>query len=316
MLNTLKLEQIDPTLINLTGIRILVIFSLLLNSPKTAEEINEYFKQNNYPKELFSVDTLRNDINALKCAGCNITRADKTNHFKYKMISHPLELDIDEETAECLNRFYKKIYNCLSISQLVDMENLFNTIAEYTKNEKVSEYIKGISLLKNIDKNNIKTLLQAEKNRHTISFKYKSPNSGILSYKFKLCYMNFRSEKLYINGYNITYNNIFSFLPVNNIIYPITINLEDTAISPNEIKVIYELKNEAMKNFINKSDERIIAIYPDKIVVEHIAYEFFKLNQKILEYGPNCTVIYPESVKNYTINTLKQMYEVYKNDEL
>ena len=82
MLNSLNLSDINPSLINLTGIRLLVLFSLLLESPKSAEEISEYFEQNNYPKENFSIDTLRNDINALKYAGCSITRADKSNHFK------------------------------------------------------------------------------------------------------------------------------------------------------------------------------------------------------------------------------------------
>ena len=95
MLNVLKLENIKPMLVNLTGVRLLVIFSLLLESPKTAEEINEYFEKNNYPKEIFSIDTLRNDLNALRYAGCDISRADKSNNFKYMIASHPFQLNID-----------------------------------------------------------------------------------------------------------------------------------------------------------------------------------------------------------------------------
>lgn len=314
MLNSLKLEQINPISINLTGIRLLVIFSLLLESPKAAEEINEYFEKNNYPKECFSVDTLRNDINALRAAGCEITRADKTNCYKYKLLSHPFELDIDETATESLSRFYKKAYPHLNLTQLMNFEDLFNLLALYTKRDLISEELKGISLLKSIDKELLKTLIKAEQNKYVISFRYKSPTSGILEYKFKLCYLNFRSEKLYINGYNITYNNKFSFLPVSNIISPITIHIDDKQINTNEIKVLYELKNEAMANFQENFNEKIIEKYSNKIIVEHIAYDFFELNQKILEYGPNCTVISPKEVREYTISTLKQMYEIYKHD--
>jgi len=314
MLNSLKLDTINPTIINLTGVRLLVIFSLLIESPKTAEEINEFFERNHYPKENFSIDTLRNDLNALRYAGCEITRADKTNNFKYKLASHPFELNISMQTVENLAQMYDRIYNSLNIDQLISLENLFNTIAIYTKNEDVSEYIKGISLLKDINKDTLKTLLHAEKNKYTISFEYKSPYSGILNYKFKSIYLNFRSKKLYINGFNCTYNNKFSFLPVTNINSPITIHIEDNYVDSEEIKVIYELKNEAMQNFQESFNERIIEQHSNKIVVEHIAYEYFKLNQKILEYGPNCTVISPNDVREYTISTLKQMYEVYKND--
>ena len=200
------------------------------------------------------------------------------------------------------------------IWQEVSLENLFNLLASYTKRESISEQLRGISLLKNLDKEILNTLIKAEQNNYVISFKYNSPASGIIDYKFKLCYLSFRSEKLYINGYNITYNNKFSFLPISNIISPITIHIDNEQISTDEIKIIYELKNEAMQNFRENFNEKIIEKHDDKIVVEHIAYEFFKLNQKILEYGPNCTVISPESVRNYTISTLKEMYEVYKND--
>ena len=173
MLNCLKLEQINPISINLTGIRLLVIFSLLLESPKTAEEINEYFEINNYPKECFSIDTLRNDLNALRYAGCEITRADKTNDYKYKLLAHPFELDIDETEVLNLSKLYKKAYIFLDIPQLINLENLFNLLANYTKKESVSEELKGISLLKDIDKELLKTLLTAGKNKNIISFNYK-----------------------------------------------------------------------------------------------------------------------------------------------
>ncbi len=315
MLNSLNLESIKPTEINLTGVRLLVIFSLLLKSPITAEEINEYFEKNNYPKETFSADTLRNDLNALRQAGCEITRADKTNQFKYKILSHPFEITVDNATVKAIFKLYKQIYTSLKISDLIYFEEFFNFLSAYNTNEENSEKLRGLSKLKDIDKDLLKSLLQAENTGHTISFDYNSPTSGKIKYTFKHCYMNFRSEKLYLNGYNLTYNK-YSFLPVSNIISPIIIHTEKDLANDNEIKVICELKNEAMLYFKEKPDEKIIEKYTDKIVVQITSFDFFKLNQRILEYGPNCTVISPESVRNYTINTLKQMYEVYSHEQI
>ncbi|MBR1680187.1 hypothetical protein IJ707_00165, partial [bacterium] len=153
MLNTLRLEDIKPESINLTGVRLLVLFSLLLESPKTADEINEYFERNNYPKDTFSTDTLRNDLNALRYAGCNITRADKSNNFKYTLTTHPFELFIDKDIAMSLYKLYNKSYKYLTVEQLIKIENLFCTLADYTSDDDTSEFLKGISLIKNIDKN-------------------------------------------------------------------------------------------------------------------------------------------------------------------
>ena len=314
MLNTLNLQNIDYSTVNLTGIRLLLIFSLLLDSPKTSDEINEYFKNNNYPNDIFSIDTLRNDINTLRIAGCEITRADRTNQYKYNLLSHPFELNIDWAIAESLLNLYMRVYDSLTIRQLISLENLFNKLSIYTKDEDIAEYLRGISLLKDINKDILKTLLKATECNYTVSFDYNAPYSGVLNYKFKICSLSFRSQKLYLNGYNITYNNKYSFLPIDNIISPITIHIDDDSINSYQIKVIYELKDLAMINFVEKPDEKIIEKQQDKLLVEYTANEYFKLNQKILEYGPNCTVIYPESVRNYTISTLKQMYEVYSNE--
>ena len=137
VLNSFKLEDIKPLLINLTGVRLLVIFSLLVESPKTAEEINDYFVKNNYPKDLFSSDTLRNDMNALRLAGCMISRADKHNDYKYNLISHPFELNIDMDFAKNLAKIYNRTYKDLKLRDLVLIENLFNELAKYTDNEEI-----------------------------------------------------------------------------------------------------------------------------------------------------------------------------------
>lgn len=312
VLNSFKLEEIKPLLINLTGVRLLVIFSLLVESPKTAEEINDYFVQNNYPKDLFSSDTLRNDMNALRLAGCIISRADKHNDYKYNLISHPFELNIDMDFAKNLAKIYNRTYKDLKLRDLVLIENLFNELAKYTDNEETSEFLKGISLIKNIKKDTLRNLLNAQKSQGKIQFEYKSPK-GKSNIEFIVEDFEFRNKKLYINGYNITHQNN-SFLLVSKIASPITFFLRKEEIENATFKVTYELRNNARINFEEKEDEKIIKSTKDVLTVEFSTDNKFKLIQKILSYGPNCVVISPTEIREEIIKKLKDMREVYRNE--
>ncbi len=312
MLNSLKLEEIKPILINLTGVRLLVLFSLLLESPKSAEEINLYFERNNYPKEIFSADTLRNDLNALRYAGCDITRADKSNDYKYTLISHPFELCIDMDIAVNIHKLYDKSYKYLPIEYLIKLENLFNILADYTIDKDVSEYLRGISLIQNINKTLLTTLIKAVRRKSTISFTYRAPNIGKTDFEFSLEKFTFRSKKLYIDGFNKTYNKS-GYLLVSRIISPISENIQKDFISKPLLKVIYELKNSAKLNFNETEHEKLIETNKEKIIVEYSSDSNFKIIQQVLSYGPNCTVIYPENIKQSVINELKRMYEVYND---
>ena len=73
-----------------TGFKSLMLFSLLLESPKSYSEICEFFKNHDYIKEEISIDTLRVYLTSLKRSGCEIIRTKKEEGGKYKLISHPL----------------------------------------------------------------------------------------------------------------------------------------------------------------------------------------------------------------------------------
>jgi len=312
MLNAFKLEDIKTVLINLTGIRLLVIFSLLIESPKSAEEINDYFEKNNYPKDMFSLDTLRNDLNSLRIAGCQITRADKSTNYKYRLISHPFELRVDYEVAKNLSKLYNQTYKYLSIEQLIIIDDLFDIFSNYAADIKTREYLKGISLIKNLNKNLIKDLVHAANKKLVISFTYKAPNIGKQNYDFKLYNLEIRSKKLYINGFNKTYN-CNSFLLVSKIVSPITFNINNENVEYKTYNSICELYNTEIMNFEENENDKLIKRENDKIIVELTTDNYFKLKQKILAYGPNCTVISPEYLREDIIKTLKIMREIYKN---
>lgn len=316
MLNNLQLKDINPVIINLTGVRLLVLFALLVESPKSAEEINAYFQENNYPKDLFSVDTLRNDLNALRNAGCTISRADKSSHYRYNLSSHPFELNIDKSMALSFSKIYHKYLKILPVQYLISIDNLLNILSDYTTDKESAEILKGISIIKNIDKDIIETLTIAIKHKNTVLFKYKAPYIGVVDYEFIPDKFEIRSKKLYINGYLKNYNRS-SFLPISRITSKVTerLKLNETKPINKEIyTTIYELRNTAKLNFTENEEERILETNIDKIIVEYKTDSFFKITQKVLSYGPNCTVLGPEGARIMIINTLQQMRKIYENE--
>ncbi len=313
MLNSLRLEDIKPELINLTGVRLLVLFSLLLDSPKTAEEISDYFEKNNYPKSIFSIDTLRNDMNALRSAGCKISRADKSNNFQYKLLSHPFEMTITMDLAKSFEKLYNNIYSRLPIQQLLLIENLFETISKYALDIETAEYLNGISLLKRLNKDILNDLVKAKNCKNKISFVYNSPNTGKQDIEFYVNNFEFRSKKLYIDGYCPNFKDN-SFLLVSKITSPIMFHLEKGLIQDLTKTVVLELKNASFLNYQPVENETVIEKNNNSLRVEYKSDNDFKLMQKILAYGPDCTVISPEEVRQSVKEKLKSMLEVYKND--
>lgn len=310
MENICKLSDVNPILINLTGVRLIVLFSFLLDAPRSAEEIYQHLQDYDYPKDAISIDTVRNDMNSLRQAGCVISRADKANDFKYKLISHPFELNIGMNLAKALSKLYNKGLESYSIKHLIYFDNLFLKLAKYTKEENVAEYLMGISLIKNIDKELLKNLYNAYKREQPVTFSYNAPNSGLQSIKLVIENFEFRSKKLYINGYSITHKDNAFFL-VSRIIAPITIHLKKEN-TPNLTKVVkYELTNIEMAKYCQLENERIIEQNKKHIVVELTSNNEFKITQRLLAYGANCKIVSPNTFKTKMINTLKSMEQAY-----
>ena len=78
--------------------------------------------------------------------------------------------------------------------------------------------------------------------------------------------------------------------------------------------VILELKNASFLNYQPTENESVIEKNNNSLKIEYKSDNDFKLMQKILAYGPDCTVISPEDVRQSVKEKLKSMLEVYKND--
>ena len=227
-------------------------------------------------------------------------------------MSHPFELLIDKNNAKNISKIYNRSYKFLTVEQLLSIEKFFNLLANYTPDEETSEYLRGISILKRIDKTLLNDLIYACNNKHSIEFDYRAPNSGKIHYLAIPKEFYIRSKKLYINIYCENYEKNL-YLPVKNIISPITINLSSSNKNKYKVWVKYELTGIAAKNFVEQSDEVLIETKEDRKIVKYTTDTYFQITQKVFSYGPNCKIIEPIFVRDFNVNKLIAMYEEYKN---
>ena len=114
----MKTKTVTYNLMSFTGFKALYFFSLLLEAPRSYEEINEAFMQHEFIKESISIDTFRVYLTSLKRAGCEIIKTRRVEGGKYKMLSHPFQLKITDDQVKSLVKIYKMISKNIEVDEL------------------------------------------------------------------------------------------------------------------------------------------------------------------------------------------------------
>lgn len=302
-------NTVSCNLMSLTGYRTLIILSALMESPKSNNELNEYFLNNQYIGEKFSNDTLRIYINSLRAAGCEITKANKTNTKKYKLVSHPFTYDVPKTQLKALQKLYKNTYEKIKIKDLIALENFFAKLSTYINDEGSKEILKNISALKHIDKSLLNDLLIHCNNKNQITFLYNSPKSGEKEIEIIANKLSFKSDKLYLWGSNLTHRE-YSFFSVERILQICSIKLAKSAETFPKLKVICEVCDSDYKPL---EGEKIIENIHNKLTIEITSENEFSLVQRILYMAGSCKVLHPLEFKNKILSKLKMMEENYEN---
>lgn len=305
-------NTVSCNLMSLTGYRTLVILQALLESPKSNEEINACLSNNQYIKENFSNDTLRLYINSLREIGCEITKANKTTNNKYVLKSHPFEYDIPKSQVKALAKLNNNFYCHLSIDEILMIEDLFKNLLNHINNAETRKLLSNQSLLKNINREILNDLIIYCKKQNQITFLYNSPKSGNKEIEIIANELSISSEKLYLWGANLTHMQE-SFFPVDRIIKICCVKHKKSSENVTKSKFVYELYNHN-DNYISDPNEKIIGKDSEKLVIEVNTANRFRLMQKILQFGSDCKVVQPESLKSDVIKQLKKMESLYEND--
>lgn len=308
----LKTNTVTYNLMSFTGFKALIVFSLLMESPKSYEEVCEYFLNHPYIQEKISIDTFRVYITSLKMAGCQVKRERINKVSKYSIISHPFELSITDEQTNSLLKIYKNISKSITIQELILFEEFIEKIAQYIKDEKFINAYKKVSVFKDINIKLIKELLECCDKKEQIVIKYNSPNSGKKNIEIISDKLEFSNNKLYLYGTGFEYMQYGSFL-VSRIDEIVEIKEIKTIPLVKELKVGYALTTNP-KNVQLRENEKIIQTNKDNIIIEITSSNEFLTRQRLLEYGPECTILYPESFKKDFVSYLESMKAGYFND--
>ena len=303
----IKNQKVTYNLMSFTGYKALLLFSLLTEGPKSYEEICEYFFNHPYLREKISIDTLRVYINSLRRIGCEVKRFrgdDKIS--RYVITAHPFELKLSDEQIQSVIKIYKSIIKNMDVKELLSMERFFEKIGSYIKNDDFIADIRKISMLRDIDKKLLEDLLDCCDRKEQIVIQYNSPNSGEKSIELIADKIDSSNGKIYLYGTGFEYMQYGSFL-VSRIKKINEIKVEKT-IPENlkEFRITYTL--ECSPDKLNPADnEKIIEKHNNYAVIEMKTSNDFLAKQKLLEYGPICKVLEPESFKNDFIKLLKDM---------
>ena len=308
-----KTQKVTYNLMSFTGFKALLIFSMLTEGPKSFEEIVYAIEHHPYLQEKISYDTMRVYINSLKRIGCIIKRVrgeDKIS--RYVIDSHPFELNFTPQQLQSAARVYKSLVQNMDIRDLLFMDNLFEKIGKYIKNEDFVRKIKKISMLNGVNKELLEDLADCCDKKQQIVIKYNSPNSGTKDIELICEKIGSANGKLYLYAYGFEYKQDGIFL-LNRVKEIKEIKSEKNEKIKKDIRVVYEIKTDTSK-YIPGEDEKIIRKTPSSLDIETITSNTFLLKQKLLQLGPACTILEPLEFKKDFIELLNDMKAGYYND--
>ncbi|MBP3848085.1 WYL domain-containing protein [bacterium] len=302
---------VTHNLMSFSGFKSLLIFSMLVEGPKTYEEIKERIENNEYMKETISIDSIRIYMNSLKKIGCEIQKTHQGRTVKYYISSHPYELKITDKQAKSIIKVFKAISKSIELSDFMALHDFFCNISKYIQNEDLKAEIIKLSPVSNINMEMIKELMQYARNKTEITVLYNAKNSGKKKeITINADKMNIRNGKLYLCGFNSEHNNYGEFL-VKYIIKIIRININTPELKIPEFKVIYKYYRTDNTPFELLSSEKILEQNDSFLIVEIKSYDKFAVTQRILSLSNKCKVISPNDFKDEIIACLKRMKEGY-----
>lgn len=306
----MKTNTVTYNLMSFTGFKSILIFSLLLEGPKSYKELQEILENHEYLHEVVSIDTLRIYLNSLRAIGCKINKITKNRITRYSIDSHPFELKIDEKQAKSILKVYKAISKSIQLSDFMSLQKFFEKISEYIANEDLKLKLKNMSPLNNINPEIIKDLMYYARESTEITILYNSLNSGKKYIDILVDKLSIDNGKLYVYGINSEHKNYSSFL-VSRIIEIASVNLQKTTLIAPEVVVGYEIIKTDNEEIEILPCEKIIKTFDNKVLIEMTSRNKFDIFQRVLSYADKCKVLYPASFKSEIITSLKKMKEGY-----
>ncbi len=305
MLKTSEISDLNQ--VSLTGVRAIVLLTLLMEAPRSLNEIREAFIKLKIMEPEHSDDILRIDINTLRSAGCEITSATAKTGYKYTLLEHPFALKLIKEEIVILQRAYKRIKNRSGIELMLSYDALFKKLAEYVDDKEVKEMLYGISILKSYNIDFIKELVCDCEQNKILTLEYKNPSAKEPAIKnISAGSVVLRNDSVYLYGFDFDKRESI-VLNIKRIKSVLSRCIGAGSINTANINIKFLLKHPVDLD----ENEKVTETTPEGIVVEGSYYNDFIAAQRILSFGADCKVLEPEEFKQLIINKLKNMRNIY-----
>lgn len=304
-------EKSELCQVSLTGMRALAIVGLLMQEPRTIEEIRAELIKYQILEEDHSNDILRIDLNTLRTMGCEISKATSKTNYKYVLTKHPFSLGITSEEVALLKKVYNKVRNSGNIELLREYDNLFIKLASFVTDDNVKEEFHGICALKEFNRELVDELQRACDEEMMLEILYRNPVAKHdVTKRFVVQRLGMHNDKIYLYGFDIDKQEP-SMLNVKRIKSILSKNRDRGGVDVKSTNVKFFLKSFGV-NDIDKA-ETILETSENGFVVEGKYYNEFIAIQRILSFGANCTVLEPEDIKEKVIEKLKEMRNNYND---
>ena len=305
-------KEVSYNAIFYSAFKALVVFNLLLDSPKTLDQISDFLSNLPHIKSKLSKDSLRVYINTFKKAGCTVekklTKA-KRREYAYFIPENPFRPTINKIQAKKLFEIYEFIMYNLPFEELLNTDLLLQKFDFHFKDESFHELYLQQSLLKNFDLNLLKQLEQCCQENALVTVLYNSPRSGfkeipIIAYKMRV-----HNYKLYLEGFGMEYKTEGIFLmdrilKITNIIPGEEVEMPQE----NFFDIIFELYDPTAEIM---ECEEIISENNDVRTVKHRTSNKVLTTHRFLQLADSCKILGPVEYKNEFIAALKSAREVY-----
>lgn len=310
----LNLKEVSYNAIFYSAFKALIVFELLLESPKTLEQISELIGNRPYIKSTISKDTLRVYINSFKKAGCNIEKTltgEKRREYAYYIPDNPFRPVISKSQTKQLFDIYDMIMYNMPFQELLNFELLIRKFDKWFNDKSFHQLYEEHSLLKDFDVKLLSELEQCCRENALITVLYNSPRSGFKEIPIIAHTMKIQNYKLYLEGFGKEYNQEGIFLvsrisKITNIISGENVNMPND----NLLEIICEFYNPQIQLTEN---ETIISETGSTRLIKHITSNKILTNQRFLQLGDNCKILEPEYYQKEFITLLKSTKEVYEN---
>ncbi|MDD3150875.1 MAG: WYL domain-containing protein [Candidatus Gastranaerophilales bacterium] len=302
--------------ISLTGFRCAKIFNLLLKTPCTYEEINQFLKTKANGLDDISKDSVTLYINTLRAIGCEIKRPSSKNNYKYVLIDHPFKLSLSSVFLQEFLNIRKHLSLCNNWNFIIDNDNFILKFIEIFDKETILRWNKMIKpktsyfyTKEEIEKIKLLNKYCAKKRR--VGLIYISPEKGEKQMEIIARKIICENNTIYLSCLNKETDKILH-LRIDRIkdIKTVSIASQEKKVVP--IIVKYKLTGTSAYLFEPENAEKIIKKNTNEIIIETKVYNEFNFIQKVLNYGNNCTLISPEHMKEQVLSKLNRILKSYE----